>query len=72
MTWVTEGMRVWAVGARKNMSILCTVTHAMGDTARVENEELRFADWHDVYSLREHVPWRPTAPQTGVETPRNR
>ncbi len=72
MKWVTEGQLVWVPAARMNMSIRCTVVMAAGDTARVENEELRFSDWYDVDQLREHHSWAPTAPQTGVETPRNR
>ena len=70
LAWVFDGQRVWVPAARMNMSILCTVVTAMGDTARVANEELRFDDWYDVDQLIEHVQWAPNAPQTGVEVPR--
>lgn len=66
MQWVTEGDRVWAVMARPNMSILCTVECAMGHTARVVNDELGYDDWHHVDELRKYILPQPR-PQTGIE-----
>lgn len=61
MTWVSEGQQAWfmleeirqggLVSIRK--MILCTVSCAMGDKARVVNEEYGIDTWADVDELEE-------------------